>query len=125
MKIQLLTVLVAATMLSAPAFARRGADDPAGHIRGEGAGHASIVLPDSLLQVARRGADDPAGDVRGEGAGHASINTGVELMQIARRGRHSHTESNHDQNDNGNDDGAGHDSNDDNGNGNDDGPNHT
>jgi hypothetical protein len=94
MKIQLLTVLVAATMLSAPAFARRGADDPAGHIRGEG-------------------------------AGHASINTGVELMQVARRGRHSHTESNHDQNDNGNDDGAGHDSNDDNGNGNDDGPNHT
>jgi hypothetical protein len=38
--------------------ARHGADDPAGHIRGEGPGHL------------RNGADDPAGHIRGEGPGH-------------------------------------------------------
>jgi hypothetical protein len=66
MKVQLFSILVAATMLSAPAFARRGADDPAGHIRGEGAGHASIIVKDDLLQMARRGrgADDGPGHER-------------------------------------------------------------
>jgi hypothetical protein len=110
MKIQLLTVLVAAAMLSAPAFARHGADDPAGHIRGEGAGHALIVLPDSLLQVARRGrgADDPAGHVRGEGAGHASITGPVELMQMARRGRGADDAPGHQRQCRGCDDGANH-----------------
>jgi hypothetical protein len=56
---------------STAAVARRGADDPAGHVRGEGAGHASIVKKHLQLKLARRGADDPAGHVRGEGAGHA------------------------------------------------------
>lgn len=48
------------SLKSAAAFARRGADDPAGHVRGgkgkdDGANHK------------RQGADDPAGHVRGGG----------------------------------------------------------
>ena len=50
-------------------FGRRGADDPAGDARGEGAGHP-VKSTTETFTVARRGADDPAGDVRGEGAGH-------------------------------------------------------
>jgi hypothetical protein len=65
-----------ATSLSTDAMARqgRGADDPVGHVRGEGKGHALIMTKKvPSLQIARRGrgADDPAGHVRGEGAGHA------------------------------------------------------
>jgi hypothetical protein len=55
--------LVAAS-LSTGAMARRGADDPAGHVRGEGAGHTSLVKKNIELQMARRGADDPAGHQR-------------------------------------------------------------
>jgi hypothetical protein len=43
------------------AFARRGADDPAGHIRGEGAGHASLLLKHDLMQIANKGSDHSKG----------------------------------------------------------------
>ena len=51
-------------------FDRRGADDPKGHIRGEGVGHP--LKADAPFTVARRGrgADDPKGHIRGEGVGH-------------------------------------------------------
>ena len=42
-----LAVLASSTLLTSSAFAKHGADDPAGHVRG---GH---------------GADDPAGHIRG------------------------------------------------------------
>jgi hypothetical protein len=94
------SVLIAtATILAVPfltadaSFARRGADDGAGHVRGEGAGHASIVKAKKLPTMARRGADDGAGHVRGEGAGHASVRKLIKLQTLARRGA---------------DDGAGH-----------------
>jgi hypothetical protein len=83
MKILAYTLLAAATFLTAPAvidgspfkateaFARRGADDGAGHQRqGRGAddpaGHTSIQTEDTGVQVARRGrgADDGAGHQR-------------------------------------------------------------
>lgn len=92
--------IVTVPLLSADlAFARRGADDPIGHVRGEGAGHASVITEDGLLQMARRGrgADDPVGHVRGEGAGHASTITVDGLMQLARRG--ADDGPNHDAND--------------------------
>ncbi len=55
-----LTVAASTSFLSTDAFARRGADDPAGHVRGgQGA-------DDPAGHVRRgRGADDPAGDDRG------------------------------------------------------------
>lgn len=31
--------VTAASLATAPAFAKHGADDPAGHVRGEGGGH--------------------------------------------------------------------------------------
>ena len=43
-------------------LAKHGADDAAGDIKGEGAGHPVLL--------AKHGADDAAGDVKGEGAGH-------------------------------------------------------
>ncbi|SHF95836.1 hypothetical protein SAMN05444339_1276 [Loktanella atrilutea] len=56
----------------------RGADDPAGHVRGGGKGrgrgaddgprHTWMPLPQDT-EFARRGADDPAGHVRGGGKG--------------------------------------------------------
>ena len=54
-----------------PAFAKHGADDPAGDDRGgHGPGHASLEIPSYLL-MAKNGADDPAGDDRGgHGPGH-------------------------------------------------------
>jgi hypothetical protein len=59
--------LVAAS-LSTDAMARRGrgTDDPAGHVRGEGAGHTSLIQKNKDLQIARRGrgADDGAGHQR-------------------------------------------------------------
>lgn len=55
----------------APAFAKHGADDPAGDDRGgkgrgndDGPGHTSLSVP-STLMLAKHGADDPAGDDRG------------------------------------------------------------
>jgi hypothetical protein len=61
-------------------FARHGADDPAGHVRGGGA--------DDPVGHARRGADDPAGHVRGGGAddpvGHAR--RGVDDLAGDNRG---------------------------------------
>lgn len=50
------------------AFARRGADDPAGHIRqgrgrDDGVGHTWLQTKPFLL-LARRGADDPVGHTR-------------------------------------------------------------
>ncbi len=41
--------------------ARHGADDPAGHVRGEGPGHASILILNDLQQEARRRARVPGG----------------------------------------------------------------
>jgi hypothetical protein len=98
MKLFAFTLLAAATVLTGTAlvknspfeataaFARQGADDPAGHNRrGRGAddpaGHASIIIKDETQQIARRGRgkDDPAG--------HASITVKKETIQIARRGR--------------------------------------
>lgn len=92
-------------------FARHGADDPKGGVRGEGAGHpvaqeVDIVarrgrgaddkpgddrgvhtpghpLSQDVDVVARRGAGEP-GDVRGEGAGHP---VAQEVEIVARRGR--------------------------------------
>ena len=61
-------------------FARHGADDPKGDVKGEGAGHPLIQQEQT---IARRGAGEP-GDVRGEGAGHP-VATDIEI--IARRGR--------------------------------------
>jgi hypothetical protein len=97
------TIALCATVIalsSSMAFARRGADDPAGHIRGEGAGHASLLIEGQQL-LARNGADDAAGHMkgegtghaarennepRGEGKGHASIAKYNPLMQQARNG---------------------------------------
>ena len=64
-------------------FGRRGADDPKGHIRGEGAGHP--VKSNDTFTVARRGADDPKGHIRGEGAGHPL--KADAPMTVARRGQ--------------------------------------
>jgi hypothetical protein len=50
------------TMKGGTIVAKHGADDPAGDVSGEGAGHP--------VTLAKNGADDPAGDVSGEGAGH-------------------------------------------------------
>ena len=65
-------------------FGRRGADDPKGHIRGEGVGHP-VKSQDESFAVARRGAGEP-GDVRGEGAGHP-VKSQDESFTVARRGR--------------------------------------
>ena len=64
-------------------FGRRGADDPKGHIRGEGVGHP-VKSQDESFTVARRGAGEP-GDVRGEGAGHP-VKSQDESFTVARRG---------------------------------------
>ena len=92
-------------------FARHGADDPKGGVRGEGAGHPVAQEVDFVARrgrgaddkpgddrgvhapghplsqdvdvVARRGAGEP-GDVRGEGAGHP---VAQEVEIVARRGR--------------------------------------
>ena len=111
MKFLSLTLLAAATFLTAPAvisgspfhadsaYARRGADDAAGHKRqGRGAddakGHATITMQDEVIQEARRGrgADDAPGHKRqgrgaDDGVGHASITIKNELIQEARRSR--------------------------------------
>jgi hypothetical protein len=80
-KFTLLISTLAIVALPSLAMAKHGADDPVGHVRGEGAGHASLIndtTDDPLLQLARRGrgADDPAGHVRRgraaeHGVGHA------------------------------------------------------
>jgi hypothetical protein len=41
--------------------ARRGADDPAGHVRGEGPGHASVINLNDLQQLARSKPRVPGG----------------------------------------------------------------
>ena len=61
--------LAATALVSTPALARHGADDPAGHVSGgggkdDGPGH-TFLIKDNGLKVARHGADDPAGDDRG------------------------------------------------------------
>lgn len=68
--IAVLAISVAVASIS-PAFARNGADDPAGDDRGgkgrgkdDGAGHA-LIDNGSILIFAKNGADDPAGDDRG------------------------------------------------------------
>ncbi len=80
MKLIAFTLLAAATFMTAPAvvpgspfkadaaFARQGADDPAGHQRqgrgkDDGAGHASMKTLNDNMQMARRGRgkDDPVG----------------------------------------------------------------
>ena len=65
-----IATIAAAGLLAAatPSLARQGADDPKGHVRGEGAGHP--VKQDVPVILARQGADDPKGHVRGEGTGH-------------------------------------------------------
>jgi hypothetical protein len=68
-------IIAAAAILTAPllsadlAFARRGADDPAGHVRGEGARHASLVIPQGLTQMADKGSDDGKGHDAGDDKG--------------------------------------------------------
>jgi hypothetical protein len=73
------TLLIAtAAILAAPlltadlAFARRGADDPVGHVRGEGAGHTSLFIKKGLMQMARRSADDSAGHDANDDKGGAN-----------------------------------------------------
>ncbi len=62
-----------APILSADlAFARRGADDPIGHVRGEGASHTSLQATEELMQLARKGADDPAGHDANDDRGGAN-----------------------------------------------------
>ena len=77
---------VSAASISNPSdqstFERRGADDPKGHIRGEGVGHP--LKADAPFTVARRGAGEP-GDIRGEGAGHP-VKADAPFT-VARRGR--------------------------------------
>jgi hypothetical protein len=51
------------TDFGADILARRGADDPIPHPRGEGAGHPNSVDVNSNI-LARRGADDPVGSER-------------------------------------------------------------
>jgi hypothetical protein len=69
-------------------LARRGADDPIPHPRGEGAGHPNSEDVNGMI-LARRGADDPVGserpgEVHGQKRGGRLIDTGVEIL--ARRG---------------------------------------
>lgn len=71
MKMFAFALLATATLIATPAFARHGADDPAGHVRqgrgaDDGAGHTSIMKLDDLQMIARRGrgADDGAGHTR-------------------------------------------------------------
>jgi hypothetical protein len=65
--------IFAAPLLTADlAFARRGADDPIGHVRGEGAGHTSLQANQELMQLARKGADDPAGHDANDDKGGAN-----------------------------------------------------
>jgi hypothetical protein len=65
--------ILAAPLLSADlALARRGADDPIGHVRGEGAGHTSLQANQELMQLARKGADDPAGHDANDDKGGAN-----------------------------------------------------
>ena len=83
----LLTILLAAGVasVSTPTFARKGADDPAGHVRqcrgcDDPAGHVrgggrtrGADDPAGHVRGGGRGADDPAGHVRGQHAdGHVS-----------------------------------------------------
>lgn len=77
-----LAIALAALGLSfaTSSFARHGAHDPKGDVKGEGAGHPLIQ---DVQTVARRGAGE-RGDVRGEGAGHP---VATELEIVARRGR--------------------------------------
>jgi hypothetical protein len=58
---------ITATSAEPGVFARRGADDPAGHVRREDRGRNTETK--DLLILARRGADDPAGHVRREDRG--------------------------------------------------------
>ena len=73
-----LTAIAAAALTTAPAFASKGADDPAGHVRGndkgghgadDGPNHTMLIRTPALQLMARKGADDPAGDDRGGGKG--------------------------------------------------------
>ena len=63
-------------------LARRGADDPVPHPRGEGVGHPNSVDVNSMI-LARRGADDPVPHPRGEGVGHPN-SVDVGSFVIAR-----------------------------------------
>ena len=68
-------------------FARRGADDPAGHVRGvDPMGHARRGADDPAGHV-RGGADDVVGNRRGRGADDAAGHVrGVDPVGHARRG---------------------------------------
>ena len=68
--IAVLAISVAVASIS-PAFAKHGADDPAGDDRGgkgrgkdDPAGHA-LIDTGSIIIIAKNGADDPAGNDRG------------------------------------------------------------
>ena len=63
-------------------LARRGADDPIPHPRGEGVGHPYSVDVNGII-LARRGADDPIPHPRGEGVGHP-YSVDVNGMMLAR-----------------------------------------
>ena len=72
-------------------LARRGADDPVPHPRGEGVGHPNSVDVNGMI-LARRGADDPVPHPRGEGVGHPN-SVDVNGMILARRGADDHVGS--------------------------------
>ena len=65
-------------------FARHGADDPKGDVKGEGAGHP-LIQEEQTIARRGRGADDKPGDDRGVHApGHPLIQ---DADVVARRGR--------------------------------------
>lgn len=73
--VPVLALSVAVCSLSAPAFARHGADDGKGDVRqsrgkDDGVGHTELKSIPLIIEARRgRGADDPAGHIRrGRGA---------------------------------------------------------
>lgn len=78
-----LAIALAALSLSfaTSSFARHGADDPKGDVRGEGVGHP---LSQEFQIDARRGAGEPGDDRGVHGTGHPKSD---DVQIIARRGR--------------------------------------
>ncbi len=70
--------------LAAPSFARHGADDPKGDIKGEGIEHP-VAVDVEIVARRGRGADDKPGDDRGVHAPGHPVAPDFEI--VARRGR--------------------------------------
>lgn len=103
----LLTVLaLGMTLATAPAMAKHGADDPAGHEANEHAGGHGADDPAGHIRGGN-GADDPAGHVRG---GQSNNSGGQRHGRRSTDGSAGHDANEHaagqDMNDN--DDGVGH-----------------